>query len=93
MTVPALSLELQQVPIEPFRRTCTRWGCGKEVPYDRLKRGSDTCSNECKQADRKLQRRFQRELRLAQVARSRKLQRMIRDSVRTAHTGDYSPQP
>lgn len=34
-----------------FRRMCTRWGCGKEVPAERAHR-SPFCSDDCRRADK-----------------------------------------
>lgn len=43
-----------------FQRYCVVCSC--RVPLDRLKRGADTCSVECKRNDRIAQRRFQKVL-------------------------------
>jgi predicted nucleic acid-binding Zn ribbon protein len=58
-----------------FHRLCTY--CGTEVPPDRLARGSDTCSVECKRKDRISQRRFQKRLALERVISSPRTRRLV----------------
>ena len=62
--------------IEPagFRRWCTH--CKQEVPRDRLVRGSDTCSVQCKRNDRIAQRRFQKQLALERILQLPKTRRL-----------------
>ena len=57
-----------------FRRFCVR--CGREVPLDRLVRGSDTCSVDCKRRDRTAQRRFQKQMALERLISSPKGRRL-----------------
>lgn len=57
-----------------FRRWCTH--CKQQVPTERLIRGSDTCSAECKRKDRIAQRRFQKKLALERVLRDPRTRRL-----------------
>lgn len=63
-----------QITPQNFERLCTR--CGRQVPLDRLVRGADTCSVECKRQDRIAQRRFQKQRALERLISSRRGRRL-----------------
>lgn len=65
-----------------FKRYCTQ--CKTRVPEDRLRRGADTCSTECKDFDRRSQRRYQKALAKDKILRSPWLRKLLHGARRTA---------
>lgn len=67
-----------------FRRNCARWGCGKEVPQDRVLR-STFCSSECRNEDKKGRRRAGHERFCPACGRSAKKPKQAEVTLKVTH--------
>lgn len=70
---------------EEFQRYCVVCSC--RVPLERLKRGADTCSVECKQKDRLGMRALQRQLNQKRLLGSPWFRKLVREAGRSARGG------
>lgn len=61
-----------------FKRYCIV--CALLLPYDRLRRGSVTCSSECHKADRRAYMRFRREIGKARLLASGWFRKIVREA-------------